>query len=77
MSRIEIITLNAELSDVPDERYFENGDIVLRFGQAEVMRWTAPLPYFRYDDDRLRFLEEFVADKLRELFAAAGMEKAA
>lgn len=69
MSRIEITTLNAELADGDAEvGYPEAADVVLRFGEAEVTRWSATLPYFRDPDDRLRFLEEFVAGKLQVLF---------
>ena len=70
MSRIEIVTLNAEYVEGWDEENREpTGEVILRFGGAEVAHWKTAYTYFRGREDLDVFVEEFIAGKLAALLA--------
>lgn len=70
MSRIEIVTLNAEYVEGWDAENREpTGEVILRFGGAEIAHWNAVSTYFRFEEDRAVFVEEFIAGKLAALLA--------
>ena len=70
-----IATLNADVEPAPDDLSDpDTADpalITVRFGAAVVIEWVVPDGYpLLHGPDRVIALEEYVADKLRDLFHA-------
>lgn len=73
MSGIRITTLSAEYIEQGwNADAGDMGEVQLHFGRVLVASWPAEQTYFAHDDDRDKYVEQFVAKKLAALFGEAG-----